>query len=303
MMSDNIVLMNDIILAIISGIIGAVMGSFVGAQVWRLRARHVADDKNSGEPYDNAEYNKLKDLTSRELKDDRSMCLSCREPLRWIDMIPVLSWAALRGKCRKCHAPIGRTEFLLELGLGAIFVLSVLLWPGSLGEPLEIVKLVVWLAALIPLAINFVYDLRWMSLISYCNWAIIALGLLYAGVSVIQGGSDWLPALISVAISVGILGGLYGFLWVVSKGRWVGEGDIYLGAGLGLFMADWKLALVGLFLANLIGTIIVLPGMISGKLARKTQVPFGPLLIVGCLLSWFTGDLLIDWYQSLLMIG
>ena len=55
MISDNIVLMNDIILAIISGIIGAVMGSFVGAQVWRLRARHVADDKNSGEPYENAE--------------------------------------------------------------------------------------------------------------------------------------------------------------------------------------------------------------------------------------------------------
>lgn len=103
-----------------------------------------------------------------------------------------------------------------------------------------------WLAALVLLAINFVYDIRWMALISYCNWLIIALGLVYAGVTVYQAG-DWVAAALSVASSVLIPGGLYGLLWLVSRGKWVGDGDIYLGAGLGLFLADYERRWLGCF--------------------------------------------------------
>lgn len=293
--------MNEIILGTVAAVIGAALGSFAGAQVWRLRARQLVEEKQAGEKVDAKEYKRLLPLTKQSLLTDRSIDLDTGEQLKWYDMIPVISWLVLRGKSRYSGKPIGLAELLLEVGMAAVFALSVLFWPAPLDQPLEIIKLLVWLAALVPLAINFVYDIRWMVLISYCNWLIIALGLVYAGVTVYQAG-DWVAATLSVVSSVLILGGLYGLLWLVSRGKWVGDGDIYLGAGLGLFLADWRAALVGLFLANLIGTLIVLPGLVTGKLARKSQVPFGPLLIAGCVLAWFVGVPIVEWYQSLLLI-
>jgi prepilin signal peptidase PulO-like enzyme (type II secretory pathway) len=293
--------MNEIILGTIAAVIGAALGSFAGAQVWRLRARQLVEEKQAGEKVDAKEYKRLLPLTKQSLLTDRSIDLDTGEQLKWYDMIPVISWLMLRGKSRYSGKPIGLTELLLEVGMAVVFTLSVLFWPAPLDQPLEIVKLLLWLAALVPLAINFVYDIRWMALISYCNWLIIVLGLVYAGVTVFQAG-DWAVAALSVVSSVLILGGLYGLLWLVSRGKWVGDGDIYLGAGLGLFLADWRAALVGLFLANLIGTLIVLPGLVTGKLARKSQVPFGPLLIAGCVLAWFVGVPIVEWYQSLLLI-
>ena len=295
------VLMNEIILGTVAAVIGAALGSFAGAQVWRLRARQLVEEKQAGEKVDAKEYKRLLPLTKQSVLTDRSIDLDTGKQLKWYDIIPVISWLMLRGKSRYSGKPIGLTELLLEVGMAAVFALSVLFWPAPLDQPLEIVKLLVWLAALVPLAINFVYDIRWMALISYCNWLIIVLGLVYAGVTVFQAG-DWAVAALSVVSSVLILGGLYGLLWLVSRGKWVGDGDIYLGAGLGLLLADWRAALVGLFLANLIGTLIVLPGLVTGKLARKSQVPFGPLLIAGCVLAWFVGVPVVDWYQSLLLI-
>lgn len=292
--------MIDIGIVICLGLLGAALGSFVGAQVWRLRARHLDEDRRAGHDYDRGEYRRLKPLLGKKVQQDRSRCLDCGHELRWFDLVPIVSWASLRGRCRYCRQPIGWTEWLLELGMAALFVLSYVFWPGLLTEPLELVKFAVWLLALVALAINFLYDFRWMVLISYCNWAVIALGAIYSGITVVQSG-DWGASLWSAIGAAAVLGGLYAVLWLVSRGRWIGDGDIYLGVGLGLLLADWRIALVGLFLANFIGTLIVLPGMIRGSLARQTQVPFGPLLIVGALLAWFIGLPVVEWYQSLVI--
>lgn len=292
--------MTEIAIIAALAVLGASMGSFAGAQVWRFRARHVDEDQKAGEPYDKTELKKLKPLLGKTLSQDRSRCLSCGHALKWYDLLPIVSWLMLSGRCRYCRQSIGWAELLLELSLGLLFVLSFVFWPTPLDEPLEIVKFAAWLIALVPLAINFVYDVRWKMLISYCNWVIIGCGLAYAAITVFQS-SDWAMGAASVGSSVLILGGLYAVLWLVSRGRWIGDGDIYLGAGLGLLLSDWKLALVGLFLANFIGTMIVVPGMMRGRLDRKSQVPFGPLLIVGALLAWFVGAPVVEWYQSLLM--
>lgn len=90
-------------------------------------------------------------------------------------------------------------------------------------------------------------------------------------------------------------------LYVISQERWVGLGDVYLGIALGLLLADWQLALVALFLANLIGSLVVLPGLMLGRLGRKAQVPFGPLLIVGATIAMLVGEQMIDWYIGLLL--
>ena len=77
---------------------------------------------------------------------------------------------------------------------------------------------------------------------------------------------------------------------------WVGFGDVKLGLALALLLADWRLAFLALFLANLIGCLIVIPGMVTQKITRQTRIPFGPLMIVGAVLALFFGDTLLNWY-------
>lgn len=296
-----LVLMDIIFLSIIAALLGATLGSFACAQVWRLRANQLRADKATGEEVDEAEYRRLKPLLKGTLRTDRSRCLSCGHTLAWFDLLPIVSWLAVRGKCRYCKKPIGWTEFLAEVGVGALFGLSVFFWPESLGEPLEVVKLAMWLVALVALTINFIYDMRWSLLVSWLNWLLIACGVLFAGISVAQSPDLW-AALGSTFGAVMILGGLYALLWIVSRGRWVGDGDMYLGAGIALFLGDWRVAFVALFLANFVGTLVVLPGMMRGTLGRGAHIPFGPLLIVGGLLAWFFGKAIIFGYTSFMLM-
>jgi leader peptidase (prepilin peptidase)/N-methyltransferase len=101
--------------------------------------------------------------------------------------------------------------------------------------------------------------------------------------------------------SIVILSGIYLILYQISHGKWIGFGDIKLGLGLALLLADWQLAFVALFMANIIGCLWVIPGMVVGKLKRNSHVPFGPLLIAGGLIAQMIGPYLISAYMSLLI--
>lgn len=292
----------DTYFIILIGLLGAALGSFAAAQVWRLRADQLDADKQSGELVDQAEFKKLKPLLGKTFKSDRSRCLSCHHELRWYDLLPIVSWVTLAGRCRYCKAPIGIADFALELAMAGLFIAGVIFWSGSISEPLEAIKLVLWLVSLVALAVNFMYDARWSLLVSGLNWLLIICGVLYAGI-VLWQSPDVLSTLGSIIGSVFILGGLYGALWVFSKGKLVGEGDIYLGIGLGLFLADWRLGFIALFAGNLIGTLAVMPQLISKKLKRGSHVPLGPLLIVGFLIAWFWGVMIVDWYQELIFLS
>ena len=180
---------------------------------------------------------------------------------------------------------------MLEIGLGALFALSVWFWPESLSD-LGLLRAIVWLSALVPLTILFVYDLRWSILPDIAMWPFVALGGIFVATQFITS-SDSLGLLMTLSGAVAILSGLYLVLYAISKGEWIGFGDVKLGLGLALFLADWKLAFLCLFAANLLGTLMVLPGMVRGTLDRKAKVPFGPLLIVGFLLTWFIGPEII----------
>lgn len=264
-------------------VLGAVLGSFMMAQVWRVRARQLVLDQAAGEAVDEEELKRLLPLTERTARQDRSQCLSCRHQLAWYDLIPIISWLSLGGRCRYCKQPIGSSELFMEIGLAALFVASYFLWPVPvLASGVQAVLFGLWLAGLTLLAGLFVYDKRWYLLPDVFDYPFIVAGLLYAAVAILMG----LAGLWSVVAAVALLGGLYGLLYLVSRGAWVGFGDVKLGLGLGLFLLDWRLALIALFLANLVGTLIVLPGLIRGTLARESKIPFGPFLIIGFLLAW-----------------
>lgn len=257
-------------------LLGAALGSFAGAMVWRIK-------------------------TGRKVANDRSECEHCHHKLSALDLVPVVSWLYLRGKCRYCRKPIGWTPLLLELGLGAVFVVSYLAWPLGVTGAYGVASLLLWLVALTMLAILFVYDLRWFILPDKLVWplAVVGLGLfaiqaLERDLSLLQWPMELLLALLPVS-------GLYYVLYVMSKGQWVGFGDVKLGIFIGLALG-WQGALVAVVLANFIGVLVVLPGLMSKKLSRTSQIPFGPFLIAATVIAMLGHEVLANWYLNLLSI-
>jgi prepilin signal peptidase PulO-like enzyme (type II secretory pathway) len=285
--------------------IGLVIGSFAGAQVWRIRARQLLEDQNSGDldGDETKELGKLEKIVSKT-RDDRSKCLECGHTLAWYDLLPLVSWLSTMGKCRYCGSPIGRFEPMIELGMAGLFTASYLFWIHPLTTTLAWIQFVVWLCVLVLLVILFAYDAKWFLLPDRINIAFAMLSFVFVLLEYLQFGVGT-DAVLSLFGSLSIMFGIYAALYYFSRWRygeqhtWVGFGDVKLGIGLGLLLMTWEKAFLGLFLANLIGTIFVLPAMTSGALGRKSHVPFGPFLIIGTIISVLFGREFIDWYLGL----
>lgn len=278
--------------------LGLALGSFAGAQVWRLRARQLLEDKAAGEHYSKKELKRLTPLTKRSVKNDRSQCLHCHHELKWYDLLPLVSWLSTGGKCRYCKMPIGWFEPLIETGTAILFVTFYHFWATSYGLTTSWPLLIVWVVILVMMVILLAYDARWFLLPDKVMFPLIGLSVIVA-VWRIAASSEPLIALYSTLGAVLILGGLYLMLWLISRGGWVGFGDVKLGLVLGLLLGDWMLAFLTLFLANLLGLLVVLPGLLRKKMTRKTHVPFGPMLIVGFFVALFYGYELIESYMLL----
>lgn len=256
------------------GVLGLAMGSFAGALVWRLH-------------------------TKRDFVRDRSECEHCHHKLNALDLIPVISWLFLRGRCRYCKAKISWVNPVLELTVAGLFVVSYLFWPLGFDQWQAVASFAIWLVYIVLLAALFLYDLRWMLLPDKLVWPLIALGL-YDGFlrASLLGQNYFLYTIFGMAV----LAGSYGLLYAVSKGKWVGFGDVKLGAFMGAALGG-PLAFLVLMLANLIGFLVVAPGLLAGKLTRKSRVPFGPFLIVAFIIAGLFGNTIIDWYLNQLVFA
>lgn len=292
--------MEQFLICAVLAVLGLCMGSFAGATVWRLRARQLNQDKAEGERVDAKEYKRLHPLTQGTLASDRSRCLHCGHVLQWYDLLPLVSWISTKGRCRYCRKAIGLFEPLIELAVAVFFVGSYLLWPETISTSLDSIQFILWLIGGVLLAILFVYDLKWFLLPNQVIFPLIGIGAAVATLE-LAAAPDILAKLIDVVAAASILSGLYWALWALSKGKWIGFGDIKLGLALALLLGEWQLAFLTLFLANLIGCIIVIPGLLSGKLTRTTHIPFGPLLIVGFVIASLSGNAILQWYFTAFM--
>jgi prepilin signal peptidase PulO-like enzyme (type II secretory pathway) len=262
--------LNTVLLAVL----GAAMGSFVGALVWRLH-------------------------TKRDFVKDRSECEHCHHLLGPLDLVPIFSWIALGGRCRYCKKPIGLTAILLELGMALVFALSYWYWPLGFTDTAAQVSFVIWLISMVLLAALFVYDLKWFLLPDKIVFILIGLALLDAIFRSSLSGENYF---IYIALGLIPIAGIYGLLYVISGGKWVGFGDVKLGIFMGI-MLGWQKALLVLALANLLGFVVVIPGLLSKKLTRTSKVPFGPFLIAAFFIAGLWGDQLINWYMLNLLIA
>ena len=277
-----------IISTFIMSVAGAIFGSFSGAQVWRLRAHQLIEDKAAGEEIDVHEYARLKPLLVKASRD-RSRCLNCSQTLAWYDLVPVFSWLSTGGKCRYCHSRIGIFEIAMELGYIAFFVLSYIVSLPELNTWLGMARFAVWLCAGVLMGILLAYDTKWFLLPEKINIALIIFGVVYAGLTYMMTGFDT-NRLLTLAGSLLIMSGLYLCIFIVSRGAWIGFGDVILGIGLGLLLLKWEWAFMSLFLANFLGLLAVLPAYIKKQVTGKTHIPFGPFLIVATVLVVLYGQ-------------
>lgn len=294
-------------------VLGLILGSFAGAQVWRLRLLEIKEIKKDAKNGDKESREYLEDLSKKEnhalkllnknsqqkdVTKDRSMCLECGHQLHIVDLLPLVSWLSTSGKCRYCKKSIGYFEPLMEFGVAVFFVASYLFWPVELSGVLDYSIFITWLVTGVVMAVLVAYDMKWMLLPNSMNLLLFVLGGLFSLLMVAKIGFSF-TVLGEYLTGVLFLAGLYAVLHFASRGKWVGFGDVKLCLGLGLFMTGWKLAFLSLFLANLAGTLVIIPLMLAKKITRKTKMPFGPFLILGGVLTVLFGQKILYWYFSL----
>jgi prepilin signal peptidase PulO-like enzyme (type II secretory pathway) len=265
--------------------VGLCLGSFVNALVWRVH-----------------EQSKTKRSVKKNLSilHGRSICPHCQHELAAKDLVPVISWLWLRGKCRYCGQSISAQYPLVEILTAFLFLASYVYWPLNFNT-YGTVSFVFWLIFLVGLVALAVYDLRWYLLPNRIIFPLLYLGALQAVLLTIFAPSP-IHQLWGIALGLVIGGGIFYAIFQVSKGKWIGGGDVKLGFLLGLILADGGLMVLTIFLASIIGTLIALPLMITGKMTKKTKIPFGPLLIIGAIIARLFGAAMIHWYRRKLLL-
>lgn len=235
-------------------VLGACLGSFLCCEARRLR---------------------LKEQKKKSL-GNRSICLSCHKKLKWYDNLPIISWLMLKGKCRYCHKKIGLAELFSELGLASAFLLLSLNLNITTAMPLEWVIFTTTLVFTSILTFLAIYD----GLYGELPTLFLILAIICA--AIISAPSFSLALIWQPLLSVVILGGIYLILYLISKGKWVGDGDWLLGTAIGLALFDPWLALIALFLANFIACLIMYPAIKSKK---NHKIHFGPFLVISFVIA------------------
>jgi prepilin signal peptidase PulO-like enzyme (type II secretory pathway) len=268
-------------------VFGLCLGSFVNALVWRVyEQEQESAKKKPSKPY----------LKSLSIARGRSMCPHCKHELGAKDLLPVLSWLSVGGKCRYCHKSISIQYPLVELTVASLFVASYVWWPSPLAGQ-EWLVFVLWLLLLPGLMALLVYDVRWYLLPNRIMAPMAAIAGCMALATVFTASKP-LVALLEVVLAVTVGGGIFYVLFQVSEGRWIGGGDVKLGWLIGLIVATPARSLLFIFLAAILGTIISLPLLASKRLKPTSVIPFGPFLIAAAVIVVLFGNDILRWYQQ-----
>ena len=252
--------MFNLFFSIIIFILGLIIGSFLNCVIYRLE-----NDKS--------------------FIKGRSFCPSCKHNLSSLDLIPVLSYLFLGGKCRYCKKKISIHYPIIEIATGLLFLLVFLNSTGFL-------EIAVSLAIFSLLIVIFIFDLKHSLIPDLAIYPAIILSLIWR----IYIGLD-----ITIIYSLLVSAGFFFLIVFLSKERWMGMGDVKLALFMGLFLG-WPNIIVGLFSAFVIGSIVGLVLILNKKRSMRSEVPFGPFLITGTLIAFFWGQKIINWYLDLFLI-
>lgn len=269
-------------------VLGLCLGSFVNALVWRLREQALPRKKRMA-----------KDSDLSILKG-RSMCVHCGHTLSSKDLIPVISWISLSGKCRYCRKPISWQYPVVELLTATLFTASYFFWANSFqGMALEIWVFGVWLLSVTVGVALALYDFKWMELPDKLVKTLLVLGIIFFVSSV--WGSFHLSTIYNLLLAVFVSGGLFYILYQISD-RLIGGGDVKMGLVLGLFLINPINAMMMLFLSSLLGTLYALILYILSKYKKGAHIPYGPFLLLATYLVVIFGEALVNQYEKVILL-
>ncbi|HEU5170242.1 MAG TPA: prepilin peptidase [Gemmatimonadales bacterium] len=249
----------------LAGLLGAVVGSFLNVCILRWGA----------EPKESVVH-------------PPSRCPHCSKGIAWYDNVPILSWLALRGRCRGCGSSISAQYPLVELAAALVWMYAAWRYAWSL----EAVRGAAFGTILLGIAMT---DARAYLIPNEFSLGGLVIGLVLALAAGL--GSDWL-ALRDAAVGAGVG---FGLLWAVgAAGTWffkqeaMGGGDIKMMAMVGVFLG-WKGVLLTLFLGALLGSLVFVPLHLFG---HRKLVPFGVFLALGAAAAWVVGPAVYAWYAA-----
>ncbi len=254
----------QLVLSLMIAILGLLFGSFMAA--WMYRQRH-----------------------GTSVAKGRSACPHCDTLIFWYDNIPVISFALLQGSCRSCGTSISWRYPITEALTGMLFLVVTTLHLQSGYDPLILARDLVIVFFLLYV---FLYDLWYMEIWSeqtvYPAIALFFCSMLFGWMSV---GS--------MLLGVCIGAGFFALQFVISRGRWIGGGDIRLGVLMGVVLG-WQMTILALMLAYMIGAVVVIPMVLLGKKKMAEETPFGTYLTVSTFLVMLFGGSILTWYIQLI---
>lgn len=250
-------------------VLGLIFGSFLNSLIYRIE-------------------------TGKNFFKKRSFCPHCQHTLSWKDLIPLLSFLILQGKCRYCQKPISWQYPLVELATGFIFLL---IFHYSISN---LQFLIYNLLISCFLIVIFVFDLKHYLIPDTIIYPAILIAIIWHFVFWFFG---YYPLYEIRNAILSALGSSFFFLtiYLISQGKWLGFGDVNLAFLMGLFLG-WPKILVALFFAFFIGALVGILLIILGKKKMKSEIPFAPFLVFATFLALFFGEKIIDWYLKLFLI-
>ncbi len=248
--------MIEVVISIIFGLYGVVIGSFLNVLALRLPLKESVTLK-------------------------RSHCMTCGHTLSWYELFPLFSYIFLGGKCRHCKSKISIQYPLVEGANGILYAILFLVH----GISVETILYCLCASALLALSI---IDWRTQEIPVGFNIFILLLGL----VRLVTDLGNWSQYVIGLFAVSGFLF----LLFLITKGRSIGGGDIKLMAATGLLLG-WQLNIIAFLLGCIIGSIIHLTLMAIKKANRV--LAFGPYLSMGVYIAMIWGEQLVSWYLSM----
>lgn len=258
-------------------VLGICVGSFVNMLLYRTAVKYGL---KSDHPIPSIQNQK------------RSFCDFCGQQLRWYENIPVISWLWQKGRSQCCRQNLPWSYPLLELGMGVLFVLifnlQFSIFGGKsdiilkLGDGREMLRLGLSLMVMSGLVYSTIFDLKYMIL---PDWSTFMLILLAFGLGILEPS----PTLFSGLLAAGGSAGFLGLLHWITRGQGMGLGDVKLAIFMGMLLG-WSRVVIAFYIAFMVGALVGVGLMAFKKAGRKSQIPFGPFLILGTVVAWWWGE-------------
>ena len=209
---------------------------------------------------------------------NRSYCPKCKNKIGWFDNIPFLSFVLLKGKCRNCNKAIGLQYFIVELLSAVSFVIIYHFYGISITSLLLLILSIYFI-------IIFFIDLKHLIIPNSLTFSLMFLGF-------IKSFDPNLDKTIFPNYINSLIGGIFGYsiIWLIvfvykkiRKKEGMGLGDAKLLGAIG-FWFGWVSIPFTIFLSSVAALIFVIPSIINKSRNMASQIPFGPYIIVGCII-------------------